>query len=98
MGVMTAEASHLDPDAAAFAPRRGRRRIDCGGYLLVAFFTVPFLIFNVLPVLFGGFVAFTRWSIIGSPHWVGLLNFRDALADERVRNALVNIGIYWLVI
>ena len=95
---MTARAGHLDPDAAAFAPRRRRRRIDWWGYLLVAFFTVPFLIFNVLPVLFGGFVAFTRWSIIGSPHWVGLQNFRDAFGDEWVRIAFVNTGLYGLVI
>jgi multiple sugar transport system permease protein len=95
---MTAEASHLDRDAAALAPRRGRRRIDWSGYLLVAFFTVPFLMFNVLPVLFGGFVAFTRWSIIGRPHWVGLQNFHDAFADEWVRIAFVNTGLYGLVI
>jgi ABC-type sugar transport system permease subunit len=94
---MTAQASPLSDDAAAFAPRR-RRGIDWAGYLLVAFFTVPFVIFNVLPVLFGAFVAFTEWGIIGSPQWIGLQNFRDAFDDEWVRIAFINTGLYGLVI
>ena len=95
---MTAQAGSLSDGAAAPATRRGRRRIDWSGYLLVAFFTVPFIVFNILPVLFGGFVAFTEWGIIGSPQWVGLQNFRDAFADEWVRIAFINTGLYGLVI
>src|SRR5262249_36253743 len=68
------------------------------GYLLVSFFGVPFLVFNVLPILFGGYVAFTQWGIIGSPHWVGLENFRTALEDEWVWIAFRNIVLYALVI
>jgi multiple sugar transport system permease protein len=76
----------------------GRRHIDWAGYLLVAFFGVPFLIFNVGPVLFGIYVGFTDWSIMGSPTWVGLDNYRAAFADEWFRVAFVNVLWYAVVI
>lgn len=75
-----------------------RQRIDRIAYLFVAFFTVPFFLFNILPVLFGGYVAFTEWSIIGSPEWIGLENFREAFSDEWVVNAFKNILLYGLII
>jgi multiple sugar transport system permease protein len=68
------------------------------GYVFVAFFGVPFLVFNVLPMLFGAYLAFTEWGIIGSPHWVGLENFRMALHDEWVWIAFHNILLYALII
>ena len=33
--------------------RSGQGRIDWAGYLFVAFFTLPFLLFNVAPIFFG---------------------------------------------
>ena len=76
----------------------GGRRIDRVGYLFVAFFAVPFLIFNIMPVFFGAYVAFTEWSIIGSPRFVGLDNFREAFADEWVGVAFRNILFYGAII
>ncbi|WP_216825724.1 carbohydrate ABC transporter permease [Ruegeria sp. EL01] len=73
-------------------------RIDRIGYAFVAFFTIPFLLFNIMPVLFGGYIAFTEWSIIGAPQWVGLDNFREALHDEWVINAFKNVLFYGLII
>jgi multiple sugar transport system permease protein len=88
------------PDSAADElkiPER-ERRIDWAGYIFVAFFTVPFFLFNILPVLFGGYVAFTEWSIIGAPKWIGLTNFTEALSDEWVVNAFKNVFLYGLII
>jgi ABC-type sugar transport system permease subunit len=76
----------------------GTSRIDAAGYLLVAFFTVPFLLFNVAPLLFGIGVAFTEWGIIGAPTWVGLQNFREAWGDPWVWTAFRNIVWYALLI
>ncbi len=76
----------------------GRGRNDPSGYLLVAFFTVPFLLFTVAPLLFGVYIAFTEWGIIGAPRWVGLANFREALADPWVANAFRNVVRYALII
>lgn len=69
-------------------------RTEWSGYLLVAFFTVPFLLFNVAPILFGLALAFTEWGIIGDPVWVGTANFEEALKDEWVSNAFVNTLLY----
>ena len=88
--------------ASLAAPREGVRRdkppIDWVGYLFVAFFALPFLLFNIMPVLFGGFVAFTEWRIIGTPEWIGLENFTDAFADEWVWLAFRNVVFYALII
>jgi multiple sugar transport system permease protein len=85
--------------SAVAVPSRGRDRgRDWVGYVFVLFFTVPFLLFNVLPILFGAFIAFTEWGIFGAPRWIGLENFQTALADEWVAIAFLNVGKYALIV
>lgn len=73
-------------------------RIDWVGYVFIGFFTVPFLIFNVGPVLFGIYVGFTEWGIIGDPTWVGFQNYETAFADEWFWVAFRNVILYALII
>jgi multiple sugar transport system permease protein len=75
-----------------------RHEIDRAGYLLVGFFALPFFLFNILPVLFGIYVAFTRWSIVGSPKWLGVENFTRAFGDQFVATAFRNVFLYGLII
>jgi multiple sugar transport system permease protein len=75
-----------------------RPDVDWVGYVFVAFFGLPFLIFNVCPILFGTVVGFTEWGIIGRPEWVGLDNFREAFADEWVGIAFRNTLLYGCII
>jgi multiple sugar transport system permease protein len=77
---------------------RDDRPYELSGYLFVAPFLLLFLVFNVLPILFGAYVAFTEWGILGSPRWIGLGNFTTAIHDEWVAKAFVNIGFYALII
>ena len=88
--------------SAALPPRDGvlfgAAPIEWTGYLFVAFFGLPFLCFNVMPVLFGLYVAFTEWSIIGEPKWVGLDNFATALNDEYLQTAFINVAFYAAII
>lgn len=95
-----AEAALIDGTGRAQSTPSGeaRARIDWAGYALVGFFGVPFLVFNVGPVLFGIYVGFTEWGIIGAPQWVGLENYRVALSDPWVRIAFVNVARYALII
>lgn len=72
--------------------------IDKAGYVLVAFFAIPFFLFNIMPVLFGFYVAFTRWSIVGAPKWEGLNNFTRAFNDQWVAVAFKNILFYGVII
>ncbi|TPK72166.1 sugar ABC transporter permease [Mesorhizobium sp. B2-4-15] len=75
-----------------------RRQTDGAGYVLVAFFAVPFFLFNILPVLFGVYVSFTRWSIVGSPKWVGFSNYATAFKDQWVAEAFRNVFLYGTII
>ena len=84
--------------AAIARPRHDEDRTDWVGYVFVAFFTVPFLLFNIAPIFFGAYVAFTKWGIFGKPKWVGMQNFRDAFADEFVGIAFKNTIIYGVTI
>ena len=79
-------------------PRAEAEPVDWVGYVFVAFFTVPFLLFNIAPIFFGVYVGFTEWGIIGKPTWVGLQNFTDAFADECVAIAFKNTLLYALII
>jgi multiple sugar transport system permease protein len=93
-------ATVAGPDAIRAAPGGigAAPRLDRSGYLFVAFFTVPFLLFNIAPIFFGIYLAFTEWGIVGAPTWVGLANFKEALADDWVANAFLNTLLYALLI
>ncbi len=84
--------------AAPHRPRAEAEPIDWVGYVFVAFFTVPFLLFNIAPIFFGAYVGFTKWGIFGKPKWVGLQNFTDAFRDEFVAIAFKNTVLYGLII
>ena len=79
-------------------PRAEAEPVDWVGYVFVAFFTVPFLLFNIAPIFFGAYVGFTKWGIFGRPKWVGLQNFTDAFEDEFVAIAFKNTVLYGLII
>lgn len=72
--------------------------VDWAAYAFVALFTLPFLAFNVAPILFSAYLSFMRWGVFGAPSFVGLKNYRDALANDQIRAAFTNILIYGLVI
>lgn len=74
------------------------KRIDWSGYVFVLPFFIPFLTFTVVAIIFGAYIAFTNWSIMGSPEWVGLKNFQEAFRDPWVRKAFLNILRYGLLI
>ena len=78
--------------------RAEEQRIDWAGYVFVAFFTVPFILFNIAPIFFGAYVGFTKWGIFGKPKWIGLQNFTDAFKDEFVAIAFKNTVLYGVII
>ncbi len=78
--------------------RSERRQIDWAAYVFVSFFTLPFFVFNILPILFGGYLAFTKWSVFGSPQWVGWQNFSHAFRDDWMLLAFRNTVLYALII
>lgn len=74
------------------------RRIDWSAYLFVLPFLIPFILFIVIAILFGIYVSFTTWGIVGNPQWAGLLNYATTFGDAFVGNAFVNTLKYALII
>jgi ABC-type sugar transport system permease subunit len=74
------------------------QRIDWSGYVFLLPFFIPFLTFTVVAIIFGAYIAFNDWGIMGAPEWVGLANFKEAFTDEWVLKAFVNILRYGLII
>jgi multiple sugar transport system permease protein len=74
------------------------RRIDWSGYVFILPFFIPFLLFTVVAIIFGSYIAFNDWRIMGAPEWVGLANFKEAFSDEWVLKAFTNILRYGLII
>jgi multiple sugar transport system permease protein len=95
---LTMAEAALASQTKIWTRREARARIDWVGYVFIGFFTVPFLIFNVGPVLFGIYVGFTEWGIIGDPTWVGWQNFHTAFADDWFWVAFKNVFLYALII
>ena len=58
------------------------RRIDWSGYVFILPFFMPFLTFTVVAIIFGSYIAFTDWGIMGAPEWVGLANFKEAFTTN----------------
>src|SRR5687768_1032048 len=99
IGMTSISTSHVASERRTFRPAEAEvRAIDWTGYVFIAFFALPFFLFNILPVLFGAYVAFTKWSIIGKPRWIGLDNFNAAFADHWVAVAFQNVLLYGAII
>lgn len=96
---MNVPSASVAPISGSTADVGGEReRVQWVGYLFVSAFALPFVLFNILPVIFGTYVAFTEWNIFRSPEWVGTRNFRDAWSDEWVWIAFQNVIVYAVVI
>lgn len=75
-----------------------RRASIAGGYGFTLPFMIPFILFNLVPLIFGVVVAFTNWSIVGAPQFVGLKNFKTALTDPLVLQSFVTTFKYVAVV
>jgi len=74
------------------------QRINWSGYFFVAPFSVFFLLLKVVALVFGLYLAFNKWEIVGSIEWVGLDNFQEILGDKFARGAFLNTFRYVLFI
>jgi multiple sugar transport system permease protein len=108
--VNTAQSTPTSPKIQSIAakPRTLRQRlrmatykgerIEWSAYLFTLPFLLFFLIFQVLPILSGVFVSFTKWGIVGQPKWIGLDNFARILDDPDVPLVYGNTFRYALTV
>jgi len=73
------------------------RRDSLGGWRFVAFPLAVIFLFTLLPTIIGAGLSFFEWSGGGTPHFIGLQNYRDALADRALWPALRNTLVFALV-
>lgn len=83
---------------AQVSRRNSNAPTDWVAYAFVALFTVPFLIFNIAPIFFTAYLSFMKWGVFGSPRYIGLSNYRDALSNDQVQMAFINILFYGLIV
>ncbi len=78
------------------------RRVPLRTTLLAYAFMLPFLallvLYHVIPVFFGTYLAFTEYNIISPPKWVGLANFRELFGDSYFWSGLKNSLLYLVVV
>jgi ABC-type sugar transport system permease subunit len=65
-------------------------------YLFISPFFVLFFVFQLIPIIWTGYISFTEWNGFKSPKWVGLANYQLMLQDYMVSAAFWNTIIYWL--
>lgn len=73
--------------------RSGReRREEREFYLFISPWLIGFLLFGIGPILGSALMSFTNWSLLSSPEWIGLANYRrlatDSLFYTTLRNTL----------
>ena len=74
------------------------KSIDWTGYAFISFFSIPFIIFNISPIIFGAYVSFNEWGIFGSPDWIGLENYINFFNDGYAYLAFTNVVLYAVII
>ena len=65
-------------------------------YLFISPFFLLFLVFQLIPIIWTGYISFTQWNGLGSPGWIGLDNYRLMVQDYMVKDALFNTFTYWI--
>ena len=79
-------------------PNRLQRRETLWGIFCVAPAVLGFLLWQLGPILGSLLIAFTDWTVAGSPHWVGGQNFhRMFFQDELFLKSLSVTVIFALV-
>lgn len=74
------------------------QRIDWSAYVFVFPFFILFILFTLVAIIFGAYIAFTNWTVMGAPQWVGLENFQNIFRDEWAYKAFFNVIRYGLLI
>lgn len=63
---------------------------DLIAYLFLLPFLIPFFFVVILPAISGFVISFFRWSITGTPQWVGLSNYLSVLKQPLFGSAVLN--------
>ncbi len=97
-----APAAPLIPRRSAQERRRLRRRSTLRRYLLVALFLSPwiigFCVFTGWPMIVSLYWSFTHYDMAGTPHWVGLDNYKFMFGIGKVKGLSQSDPFYWTAV
>jgi multiple sugar transport system permease protein len=97
-GELDDEGGSVAHEAVAARPRLSRQaRRNIEGWLFASPWIVGFVLFTLGPMLASAVMAFMKWDLLSSPTYTGLDNFRQALADPLVRQALKVTTLYAVI-
>ncbi|MGH2549378.1 MAG: carbohydrate ABC transporter permease [Thermomicrobiales bacterium] len=83
-------------------PRRSpwspiRRRESVAGWLFVMPWVLGLLIFTTYPVIYSVYLSFTEYSVIQSPSWIGLDNYRQMFTSDPAFTLSVKNSLYYAI-
>lgn len=70
---------------------------NVAGYLFLAPWLIGLFVITIGPMLASLYLAFTDYSLLLPPEWIGLANFQRMITDERLHNSLRVTFTYVLV-
>lgn len=77
-----------------------KKKVNPLPWLFITPHLLIFIIFFLIPAIYGLYVSFTSWNMVGSPHWVGLTNYKEILFNthsifyDQLHNGLKNTLIF----
>ncbi|MGF7146079.1 multiple sugar transport system permease protein [Anaerotaenia torta] len=73
------------------------RKSNFWGLFFVSPFILGILVFFTFPVLFSGYISFTKWDMFNAPKWVGLKNWIDSVKDPVTWISFRNVFYFALI-
>ena len=58
-----------------------KKSLNLTSYLFIGPHLILFLVFFLVPAMFGIYISFTNWNLVNTPTFVGLDNFREILLN-----------------
>lgn len=77
-----AAATEREGTATQRTPNKRRWRNELLASVFLAPYMTFFLVFSIIPIFYGLYVSFHKWTLIGKDTFVGLENYVYALADS----------------
>lgn len=74
-----------------------RRRADLSGALYVLPSLAILLLIMIIPIVMSAYLSFTQYSVLDSPVFTGLDNYRRLLADQAFSRSVVITAVYTLI-
>ncbi|MFN8499630.1 MAG: sugar ABC transporter permease [Anaerolineae bacterium] len=80
------------------AVRRKNRSENLAGYLFISPWLIGFLAFTLIPMLASLYFAFTDYSLLSPPKWVGLANFQRMFFEDPRYWKSVQATLYYVFV